>query len=602
MRVPIESLEKGYFTKIARTFSRNWSVEVVVDGVSCPRADLKKGVIYLPRTADYLTGHPLSAMEGVLDHETAHLREQADAPEGRDPLSVLRIIADERDPLLKNLFNTFEDVRIERKSGARWPGVAKNLIAANEAASEMARVKHEKTPLSADYLFEAAIIFRGLELERLLTWMPPEVHAFLNSPEISAVMVRVPFMKDAFDALTLARMTREIIRKEANEEEEKDPEPDSEEGSGGTFEGDPEETTEGEIEGSTGGVPSSLSEDEETEEPGVPEKFARRIEADPARSDIKADAREGLTRMARVYAEAEKSRYLPHPKAVAGDRVLPMSRAPVVFRTFLNEVSSQIGGVAHRLVLLLRSSADRTVGDQESGRIDTRALASVRLGNRRVFLQERKASEGKVAVELLIDQSASMGETFLSKGRRQTRQAFALQGAIVLAEALDRARVPFEAIGFGHDRPLPRREWDPIYTRVESRNLRVFKSFDERYLSVRDRFGAATVLEQDNDDGDALLAVAYRLAARPESRKIIVVISDGDPCHHMGVGPYASRARGYLKEVIERCSAAGIEVGGLGIETDGVTSLYRHSEVVRDLSDVGPALIRLVTKMLGRAR
>jgi len=601
MRVPIESLEKGYFTKIARTFSRNWSVRVVVEGASCPRADLKEGIIYLPRTADYLSGHPLSAMEGVLDHETAHLREQAEAPEGRDPLSALGIIAAERDPLLKNLFNTFEDIRIERNSGARWPGVAKNLIASNEAASEMARAKHEKTPLSADYLFEAAIIFRGLELERLSEWIPSEVRAFLDSPEMTSVMVRVPFMKDAFDALALARMTREIIRKEANEKEEKEEEKEEEtEGSGGEPEGESERGDSGDEEDESRGKSVSGGGDEiGEEEPEAPENFARLIERSPAGSDIKSDAREGLTRLARIYAEAERSRYLPHPKAVAGDRVLPMPRSPAVFRAFLNEVSSQIGGVAHRLVLLLRSSADRTIGDQESGRIDTRALASVRMGNRRVFLQDRKAPVGRVAVELLIDQSASMGEAFFSGGRRQTRQAFALRGAIVLAEALDRAKVPFEVIGFGHDRPLPRTDWDRIYTRVESRNLRIFKAFGERYLSVRDRFGSANILEQDNDDGDALLAVASRLAARSESRKIIVVISDGDPCHH---GSDSARARGYLKEVIERCSSAGMEVGGLGVQTEGVRSLYKHFEVVQDLTEIGPALIRLVTKMLGRAR
>jgi hypothetical protein len=45
-----------------------------------------------------------------------------------------------------------------------------------------------------------------------------------------------------------------------------------------------------------------------------------------------------------------------------------------------------------------------------------------------------------------------------------------------------------------------------------------------------------------------------------------------------------------------------MEVGGLGVQTEGIRSLYKHFEVVQDLTEIGPALIRLVTKMLGRAR
>lgn len=77
----------------------------------------------------------------------------------------------------------------------------------------------------------------------------------------------------------------------------------------------------------------------------------------------------------------------------------------------------------------------------------------------------------------------------------------------------------------------------------------------------------------ENLDGEAVLWQARRLAARPEKRRVMFVLSDGMPS---GSRDNALGAA-YLKECVQRVIAAGIEVYGIGIETDAVKHFYpRH--------------------------
>jgi hypothetical protein len=77
----------------------------------------------------------------------------------------------------------------------------------------------------------------------------------------------------------------------------------------------------------------------------------------------------------------------------------------------------------------------------------------------------------------------------------------------------------------------------------------------------------------ENLDGEAVLWQARRLAARPEKRRVMFVLSDGMPS---GARDNALGAE-FLKECVQRVIAAGIEIYGIGIETDAVAHFYpRH--------------------------
>lgn len=77
----------------------------------------------------------------------------------------------------------------------------------------------------------------------------------------------------------------------------------------------------------------------------------------------------------------------------------------------------------------------------------------------------------------------------------------------------------------------------------------------------------------ENLDGEAVLWQARRLAARPEKRRVMFVLSDGMPS-----GARDNRLGAeFLKESVQRVIASGIEVYGIGIETDAVKHFYpRH--------------------------
>ncbi|MCZ6870518.1 MAG: hypothetical protein O7G84_13530, partial [Gammaproteobacteria bacterium] len=88
-----------------------------------------------------------------------------------------------------------------------------------------------------------------------------------------------------------------------------------------------------------------------------------------------------------------------------------------------------------------------------------------------------------------------------------------------------------------------------------------------------------------NLDGEAVMWAAHRLAARHERRKVMFVLSDGYPA---GSRDNAQGSQ-HLKDSIARIVAAGIEVYGIGIESDAVEEFYPlwwRADNAADLIDI----------------
>lgn len=110
-------------------------------------------------------------------------------------------------------------------------------------------------------------------------------------------------------------------------------------------------------------------------------------------------------------------------------------------------------------------------------------------------------------------------------------------------------------------------------------------------------------LPKENVDGEALEWAAGRLRARPEHRKILVVLSDGAPVDDATL---AANGEGYLdghlRAVIRAIEQAGdVELAAIGIGFD-VGRYYAHSSVIQTPGDLGDALIGLLERTLGRGR
>lgn len=237
----------------------------------------------------------------------------------------------------------------------------------------------------------------------------------------------------------------------------------------------------------------------------------------------------------------------------------------------------------------------KTRFDRERGGLNTRKLFSVIADKnyRRPFKETTKVETKDVAVQMLIDCSGSMDWGDKIEVARQT--------GLALGEALKAIQIPFEVTGFNTDGSpeLQRAVMDSGLSSEELARfnrlhtilrLMIFKSFDSNDLSgiCEAKTGGANV------DGESVVWAAKRLADRPEKRKILIVLSDGQPADSADSRILA----GDLKRVVRMLPQAGIECIGIGIQTDAPKEFYPKWVEVRNVKELPTVVMSQVSKML----
>jgi cobalamin biosynthesis protein CobT len=402
---------------------------------------------------------------------------------------------------------------------------------------------------------------------------------------------------------------KEEAKKEPKEEEDSDEgeagdsdEEDSAEGE--DSEGDsatpsPDEEPEDEADGAAAsddeGEPGE--EDDKDGAPGTPsdmddkelaeaEALADSVDEDADKADLTDYTKDEMAERAREDA-AEHSRYVPDPRVQARDRWIKPLADERRYSALRDMVQPQIGAMKAKLLTLFRVRAEsHHVGDQERGAIDTASLYSLRLGNKRVFSTRTKADELSTAVSIVIDLSGSMGDG----GKIEC----ATQMAIALGETLAALNMPFEIIGF-HNPGAGSVSPSAGFARYFPFEFNVYKSFNESYRATRARLGSIRPGEQ-NVDGEAVLLCAQRLYERPEARKLMFVLSDGEPaggCDH-------TAAVKHLKDVVAMVANSGIEVFGIGAMAGHVSRFYPNNIVVKDISALAVEVYKLVRTALSK--
>src|SRR6185295_6081299 len=124
----------------------------------------------------------------------------------------------------------------------------------------------------------------------------------------------------------------------------------------------------------------------------------------------------------------------------------------------------------------------------------------------------------------------------------------------------------------------------------------VYKSADEPMRRVR--LAVCGMLDRsilkENIDGEALLWASRRLLMRSESRKLLIVISDGAPVDQATVEENADKAilDRHLREVIAQIEATGaIELAAIGVKHE-VAGYYDNSVQSDDIESLGEQLVR----------
>lgn len=247
--------------------------------------------------------------------------------------------------------------------------------------------------------------------------------------------------------------------------------------------------------------------------------------------------------------------------------------------------------------------------DKRRGDLDPRSLH--RLANRtsnRVFRQEHKKTGGNAAVSLLVDESGSMEGCRIEQARTL---------ASVLCQTLSKLGCPTEVLGFSNAtvaemaergrRPycpdITQQEvsdWrDDIdaqfqtstmrFTRVSPLVVDIAKSFSDPWRQALPRIEALTHIG-GTPMSEPIQIAAERLAERPEERRIMIVLTDGQA--NSFDSAVENRA---VKRVVGRIEDGPMEIVGVGILCDSVEHIFsRHittdeenltADVLRELAD-----------------
>jgi cobaltochelatase CobT len=132
----------------------------------------------------------------------------------------------------------------------------------------------------------------------------------------------------------------------------------------------------------------------------------------------------------------------------------------------------------------------------------------------------------------------------------------------------------------------------------------VYKSADEPVR--RSRLGLCAMLDgsilKENIDGEALLWASRRLAARPEARKVLIVVSDGAPVDQATLEENDDKEilDRHLRDVIAGIENSGtIELAAIGVKHEAA-KYYRDSAQIEKIESLGAALVEMVDTLLTR--
>ncbi|MBO6903006.1 MAG: cobaltochelatase subunit CobT [Rhizobiaceae bacterium] len=268
-------------------------------------------------------------------------------------------------------------------------------------------------------------------------------------------------------------------------------------------------------------------------------------------------------------------------------------------RAFLDKQLANLAGVvgrlANRLQRRLMAQQNRAWDfDLEEGYLDPARLVRIIMDPMQPlsYKQERDTNFRDTVVTLLLDNSGSM------RGRPITVAATC---ADILARTLERCGVSVEILGFttrawkgGQSREKWLKDGKPSAPgRLNDLRHIVYKSADAPWRRARRNLGLMMRegLLKENIDGEALLWAHQRLIARPEQRRILMMISDGAPVDDstlsVNPGNYLERHLRAVIDLIETRSP--VELIAIGIGHD-VTRYYRRAVTIVDAEELAGAM------------
>lgn len=621
-------------SKTSSIFGRKKSVNVVFKGDGAATDGTN---IYLPSLNhnSEVTDKQASIMRGYVDHEAGHVRHT-----DFDALQKFGMeCAKDDNKLLRSVHNALEDVWLERRVIDEYPGALENLSATTKSVNDTFLKAYKNGDVKDEQLSDDKFISAVA-----MTWEGRKDYPDPTSKECidllpKDIQERLPKWiasldgcTNTADVITLAKIVEKEIR-DADEEKNTTPPPtnpsdeedkdDDNDGDkpGGDGSGDDPDECEGETstqdvgdgdetsEGDGGSAESDNSEDD------MGRVLKKLIGSDndsvsgSSDTDMGDDVYENFDLNEIVSKEIADSQTMSHdesdvnnyrPYTTANDRWRTKKTTSKLrhgsadmYDTRLTRMSGDVNVMRRKLerALMAKDNRDWDSG-RDDGRLDTRRLVGAFNGRQDVFKKKQPRAEMDTAFTILIDLSGSMGGS---------KVHIAEQCAMALAESVDKTGVKYEVLGFEQSGIMAGgyhyRAEGGQYSRYRPLNMYVFKAFEERLFESKGAMASiANCVGNGNPDGEALMSAYARLKGRPEKRKVLMVLSDGQPAAD---GDYV-QGQQYLTKVVREIVKDGTDVVGIGIATTAVADYYPNHVVVSSVRDLsGVALDQLSKILLG---
>ena len=511
------------------------------------------------------------------------------------------------EPQARACYDAVEQVRYEALGSNNYTGMRRNLGSAQAmrlAADPITRAStREDVPIQTalglllcEKLTGQPIPFNaeaGVDMVR--EWIEEAVHE-----DFDRLALSIDDQK-AFQSLTMDMLRHlELVRQEETEDDTSDDDvPDDDGSDENEQDGDDDQL---DADSQTQQMPGEQSEgDGESEETQEVEQESEMTEGEPGE-----DGEEGMmpVRPNRPWNDLPES-FDYKAFTTAFDEVVEaqdlcdyeeLDRLRAYLDSQLAGLAGVVTRLANRLQRRLMAQQNRSWDfDQEEGLLDAARLARVVVspGHSLSYKVEHEQDFKDTVVTLLIDNSGSM------RGRPISIAAIS---ADILARTLERCGVKVEILGFttrawkgGQSRERWLADGKPANPgRLNDLRHIIYKKADEPMRRARRNLGLMMRegLLKENIDGEALLWAHDRLLARPEDRRIMMVISDGAPVDDSTLSVNnAGYLETHLRKVIEWIEKQSpVQLVAIGIGHD-VTRYYKRAVTIMDAEQLGGTII-----------
>ncbi|EOE6381874.1 VWA domain-containing protein [Vibrio cholerae] len=538
---------------VAAAYGEKFGVKVLIQGQDA----FTDGERIVIPTANPDDPHYQQIAWGYLAHEAAHIRHT----------NFEMVQKASSKPIRKALLNIIEDVRIENELAKDYPGTRRSISQVIEYMVDTQQMCVPEQPepasnLQAWLLFRLRCHFLGQKaLTPLYQAVGERVRQLFPAAamsRLSAMLTAVPSLGSTGEVLKLVDAIVAML-----EEESRPPQDESDADGGDDIGQDASNDSNNSSDSQTPETDSSatgdVAETGDSEHSDQADNLRQALEASAAQfePDTFAQVAEVLSEQAEGHQGVTPLSLPQAEHAMLGDEAI------------LTLSVSESAQIRARLRGMVQSSQDNRNHAKRHGlRVATHRLAASQAGESRLFIQRQPRIAPNAAVHLLVDISGSMGKP-IGEGDRKYFHV-ANEAALALAMALE-----------GIPGVVPAVSYFPGIHQEVSIALLPKQSVRHRAACFDQKPRGCTPMAQ------AMWFAAKSLLAQKQKRKLMIVLTDGDPDDWTAT-----------HDIVDRCRRSGFELLGIGIQTRSVEKFFPQSIVINDVKDLKRELFEVTQKLL----